>query len=32
MHVTSFCSVNDPKKVMSDMRDQIERDATVGKQ
>jgi hypothetical protein len=27
-HVVSFCSINDPKKVLSDMRDQIERDAT----
>ena len=28
MHVVSFCSINDQKKVLSDMRDQIERDAT----
>jgi hypothetical protein len=28
MHVTTFCSINDPKKVLSAMRDQIERDAT----
>jgi hypothetical protein len=30
MHVVSFCSVNDQKKVLSDMRDQIERDAAGG--
>jgi hypothetical protein len=30
MHVTTFCSINDPKKVLSAMRDQIERDATSG--
>jgi hypothetical protein len=27
MHVVSFCSVNDEKKVLSDMRDGIDRDA-----
>jgi hypothetical protein len=28
MHVVTFCSINDPKKSLSAMRDQIERDAT----
>lgn len=28
MHVVTFCSINDDKKVLSEMRDQIERDAT----
>jgi hypothetical protein len=27
-HVVTFCAINDPKKVLSVMRDQIERDAT----